>query len=181
MLVAALLSGWVKKRMEAGRSDAESRYTSSVLSEASKPAGSAVAEGGWVKRRCWTEAPLRVSWPMYWTTTLGLEACERMVRVGKNQAASVRQLWPAMAWLAPSGPIQEPCGTPPAEFLNSDRVPSEETKSIRLSAVPRALRVIVPVSMSEPAVRVAVPVSVTSLIWARPVSAAMALVAKATA
>jgi hypothetical protein len=69
------------------------------------------------------------------------------VRVGKNQLASVQQLWMAVEWAVPSGPLQAPAG--PLRIYW--RVPPLRLSCTRLCWLPLAVSVAVPVSSSEPA------------------------------
>lgn len=109
---------------------------------------------------------------MYEKTTLG--PAVREPRAGKNHTASVWQLGNANKPDVPFGLIHFPSVVPVWASRISVRVPAERARSIRLSAVPEAKNVMVPLSVVDPAVHVALPVSVTSVIVLPPVSAAMA-------
>ena len=106
---------------------------------------------------------------------------ERDPSAGKNQAASVRALWSAIACVTLSLPIQNAWGEPADAVLISVRCDADNARSTRLSLNPRARAVTVPVSWVEPAIHVTLPFSVMSVIAVPFVRAAIDCLAKLTA
>src|SRR2546422_7309299 len=126
------------------------------------------------------EIPSRLSCPRYDTARSGLPSAAKDESGGKNHTASVQQLCRAIGCEIVSGPDQTPCGYPGAWLRICVCLPLLKARSIRLSCVPFALRVTVPVSRVDPAICVAVPVRATSFTGAPPVRAVNAETARAT-
>src|SRR2546422_4608855 len=127
------------------------------------------------------EIPSRLSCPRYDSARSGLPSAAKDESGGKNHAASVQQLCRAIGCEIASDPDQAPCAYPGAWLRICVCLPLLKARSIRLSCVPFALRVTVPVSRVDPAICVAAPVRATSFTGAPPVRAANAETAKATA
>src|SRR2546422_266418 len=113
------------------------------------------------------EIPSRLSCPRYDTARSGLPSAAKDESGGKNHAASVQQLCRAIGCEIASDPDQAPCAYPGAWLRICVCLPLLKARSIRLSCVPFALRVTVPVSRVDPAICVAAPVRATDS-WVHP-------------
>src|SRR5215475_2011969 len=130
---------------------------------------------------CCTATPESCSWPIYLKTKRELAVCDNEESPGKNQLASTQQLCCTYAFALSVFFFHLPPGMPLVTFRTSERFPPESFRSTRLSPNPFALKVPVPVSLSEPRIETTLPSSLTSLTATPPVRASMACCASVTA